>query len=134
MLDSPECGETTHLSDTSPPNDAPPTLQLAHPRDVILCRADGCPKKGPNGRPTHMKGKTEEESMGTSFLHRHNDGTHKCGTIIKPRVKRLEGNKDCNCFVIKCNKSQVEDAMACNDITNCLHWDQLADDGTSWKF
>ena len=72
--------------------------------------------------------------MGMSFLHRHNNGTHERATVIKPRVTRLEGNKDCNCFVIKHNKSQVEGMMACNDIMNCLHWDQLADNGTSWKF
>ena len=121
MLDSPECGETACLSDMSPPNNTP-TSQLAHPRDVIPCRVNRCPKKGPDRKPTHVKEKTEEESMGISFLHRHEDRTHEeCAAVVKPRVKRLEGNKDCDRFVIKHDKSQVEGMMACNNVMNHPH-------------
>ena len=59
--------------------------------------------------------------MGTSFLRRHDDGMQECANVIKPRVERLKGDEDYDCFVIKHNKSQVEDVMACNDIMNHPH-------------
>ena len=120
LLNSPEHGETACLCDTPSPDDAT-TAQSAHPRDVIPYGADGHPKKGPNGKPTHIKGKTQEELMGISFLHRHDDGTQERATVIKPRLERLKGNKDYDRFIIKYDKSQVEDAMTHNNIMNYLH-------------
>ena len=97
------------------------TIRTGTPRDAIPCRVDGHPKKGVDGKPIHAKGKTKEESKGISFLHRHNDGTQEHATVIEPRSERLKGDKDCDQFVIKHDRSQVKDVMACNDIMNCLH-------------
>ena len=133
LLNSPEYGETAYLRNTLSPDDTT-TTPPAHPRDVILYGVDGYPKKGPDGKPIYIKGKTQEELLGISFLHRHDDGTQERATVIKPRPERLKGNKDYDKFVIKYDKSQVEDVMTYNDIMNYLHRDQLADDGTLWKF
>ena len=120
MLDSTDCGESGHLGDAPSPSNTQP-LESGHPRHAILNKVDGCPKKGVDNKPIHMKGKTDKELKGVSFLHGHDDGTQECATIVEPRPERLKGDKDCDQFVIKHDRSQVEDVMACNDIMNCLH-------------
>lgn len=133
MLDSTNCGEQCHLSDSAPSHDTKQKSQVS-PGDVILHRLDGFPKKGTDGKPVRIKGKTDAELKGMSFPHRHDDGTQERATVLRRREDRLKGQDACDSFVIECDKSQAEDAMSCNNIMNCLHRDQLADDGALWQF
>merc|ERR1712197_33868 len=54
--------------------------------------------------------------------------------VIKRRDERLKGKKEYDSFLIRYDKSQVEDVMTCDDVMNHSHRDRLADDGTPWKF
>ena len=59
MLESPEYGEPAYLSNTPLSSDTP-LSEPGRPRDVILCGIDGYPKKGVDGKPVYIKGKTQE--------------------------------------------------------------------------
>ena len=87
-----------------------------------------------DGKPVLAKGKTEAKLKGISLPHQHDNGTQEWVTVIRCREDGLKGQDACDSFLIKHNKSQVEDVMSCNDIMNYLHGDQLADDGTLWQF
>jgi hypothetical protein len=133
VLDSTDYGEQYYLSDSAPSQDTEQKSQVG-PRDVILRGLDGFPKKGTDGKPILITGRTDAELEGISFLHRQDDGTQERATVIHRREDRLKGQDAYDSFIIKYNRSQVEDVMSYNDIMNYLHRDQLADDGTLWQF